>query len=134
MHRIHILLTKLKSKLKNKILSIDNMFTIRKKNLTQIIMQEKSMKRSRETYFDENYNDEEKIASKFDDKKFENRSNRLVVSKLTYNNEKFNNFRSFHNRKRFQSVRNFDEKKIIIFFMINQITEKMNALIRRNQL
>ena len=92
------------------------------------------MKRSRETDFDENYNDEEKIANKFDNKKFENRSHRLVVSKLAHNNEKSNNSRNFQNRKRSQSARNFDEKKIIIFFVTNQIIEKINTLIEKNQL
>ena len=53
------------------------------------------MKRSREADFDENHNDGKKITNKFDDKKFENQSNRLVVSKLTHNDEKFNNFRNF---------------------------------------
>ena len=112
MHRAHIFLIKLKSKLiKNKILSIDNVFTIRKKILTQIIMQEKIMKRSREANFDTNHNDEKKIASKFDDRKFKNRSNRLIVSKLAHNDEKFNNSRNFQNRKRSQSARNSNEKK-----------------------
>ena len=60
MHKAYIFLIKLKSKLKNKILNIENLFTTRKKILTQIIMQKKIMKCSRETDFDEKYNDKKK--------------------------------------------------------------------------
>ena len=131
MHRTYIFLIKFKSKFQNKILSIDNIFTTREEILTQIIMQKKIMKRSREVgfdenyndenyndenYNDENYNDEKKIASKFDNKKFENRSNRLVVSKLAHNDKKSYNSRSFENRKRSQNVRDSDEKKNHYFY------------------
>ena len=92
------------------------------------------MKRLREADSDENHNDEKKIASKTDDRKFENRSNRLVVSELAHNDEKFNNSRNFQNRKRSQVQEILTKKKIIVSFMTNQIIEKMNALIEKNQL
>ena len=132
MYKIYIFLIKLKSNLKNKILSIDNVSTTREKILTQIIMQKKIMKRSREADFDENYNDKDKIANKFDDRKFENRSNRLVVSKLAYNDEKSNNSRHFQNRKRFESAKNFDEKKDHCF-LYNKLNHWKNEFFNREK-
>ena len=56
-HRANIFLTKLKSKLKNKLLSTDTMLKIREKILTQTIIQKKTLKRQHKSDSD-NYDDE----------------------------------------------------------------------------
>ena len=64
-HKTNIFLTKLKSKLKNKLLNTSTVFNIKKKILAQTIMQEKILKRARSV--DDNKNDDEKNINKFED-------------------------------------------------------------------
>ena len=59
-HRVNIFLTKLKSKLKNKLLSTNTMLKIKEKILTQTIMQKKTLKRQYKSDSDD-YNDEKDL-------------------------------------------------------------------------
>ena len=61
-HRINIFLTKLKSKLKNKLLNINTIIKIREEILTQKIMQKKTLKRQYKS--DRNNYDNEKDLNK----------------------------------------------------------------------
>ena len=58
-YKINIFLTKFKSKFKNKFLNTSTVFNIKKKILTQTIMQKKILKRARSV--DDNKNDNKKI-------------------------------------------------------------------------
>ena len=59
-HRANIFLTKLKSKLKNKLLNTDTILKIKEKILTQAIMQKKTLKRQHKDDND-NHNNEKNL-------------------------------------------------------------------------
>ena len=85
-HRANIFLTKLKSKLKNKLLSTDTMLKIREEILTQTIMQKKTLKRQHENDSDDH--DDEKDSDKSENQKSKNRQKKHVSFESTNSSDK----------------------------------------------
>ena len=115
-----IFLTKLKQKLKFKILSIDNVSKSRKNILTLIIMQKETIKRNQREenainvdHQNENYKNFKNIF-KFKKNKLNNKFERYNDDATTRNDNKFNDFHN--NLKSFKKLKNeIDNRKFNCF-------------------